>query len=98
MIARLKKSFKAQGFNYIIDIIKTILLVPFFLSNWGLETYGNYLSCLSFLALLMSFDNGFGIYVSNEYNLLFHKDVNKARHLISSALKAVILSSIIQTF
>ena len=46
----------------------------------------------------MSFDNGFGIYVSNEYNLLFHKDVNKARHLISSALKAVILSSIIQTF
>lgn len=97
MITRLKKSFAAQGLTYSIDLVKTILLVPFFITNWGLESYGSYLTSLSFLALLMSLDNGFGLYVSNEYNLLYHKDVKKAKQLISSAFKVVILSNLIQT-
>ncbi len=97
MINRLIKSFAAQTITFALDLIKTILLVPFFLSNWGLETYGSYISCFSFLALLMSLDNGFGMYVSNEYNLLYHKNVSKAKLLISSALKVVILSNLIQT-
>lgn len=97
MITRLIKSFAAQGLNYSIDLIKTILLVPFFISNWGLESYGSYLTTLSFLALLMSIDNGFGLYVSNNYNLLFHNDEFKAKKQISSAFKALILSNTIQT-
>ena len=98
MIDRLIKAFSAQGLTFGLDFIKTILLVPFFISNWGVDLYGSYLTCLSLLALFMSLDNGFSLYISNEYNLLFHKDLIKAKQLISSAIKVVVFSNILQCF
>jgi O-antigen/teichoic acid export membrane protein len=98
LINRLLKSGSVQGLHLVLTIGQNILLVPIWLNYWGVEEYGRYIACFSLFTLLMSLDNGFGNFFTNEYNIRFHKGRDNIEKMLSSSLRVVFLSNLIQIF
>ncbi len=57
--------------NRAIRILEQLLLVPFFLSNWGPEYYGEWLTISIIPSVLAFSDLGFGTAVSNNFVLAY---------------------------
>jgi O-antigen/teichoic acid export membrane protein len=93
---RLLKSGSVQGLHLVLTIGQNILLVPIWLKHWGLEEYGRYIACFSLYSLLLSLDNGFGLFFTNEYNIKFHSDKRGLKAFLSSGLIIVMASSLMQ--
>ncbi|MFT4803170.1 MAG: O-antigen/teichoic acid export membrane protein [Salibacteraceae bacterium] len=93
---RLLKSGSVQGLHLVLTIVQNIFLLPFFISFWGHEKYGEWLTLYSIFNLLMALDNGFGQYFSNEFNRLYHENIDSARNLLGSSLRVTFISTFAQ--
>jgi O-antigen/teichoic acid export membrane protein len=69
-----------------LNIIYSLLLVPFFLKYWGDIKYGYFLMAYAFIQLLRTLDNGHQLYVGNEFNKYYHTDTGKAYKILSSSV------------
>ena len=71
-------------------ICQSILLVPLFLKGWGPEKYGLWASLFALISLLHAITVGFQTYAGNEFGKIYHLDINKARGVLGSALRAIL--------
>ena len=91
----LKGTF-AKTVQLSLTFVFHIALVPVFLTFWGAEKYGIWLTVYSLYELLMALDFGHGSYISNEFNKLYHSDKEKARKVLGSAVLVAFLSGLLE--
>ncbi len=73
--------------NKVVRILEQLLLVPFFLSIWGPEYYGEWLTISIIPSVLAFSDLGFGTAVSNAFVLSYSKgDKRKASNIYITGL------------
>ena len=73
--------------NKVVRIFEQLLLVPFFLSIWGPEYYGEWLTISIIPGVLAFSDLGFGTAVSNAFVLTYSKgDKNRASNIFMTGL------------
>ena len=80
----------------VIRILDQLLLVPFFLTAWGAEYYGEWLT-LSIIPTILAFSNfGFGTAVGNSFVLAYTAgDKQKAANLRKSGIFVIFCSIVI---
>mgnify|MGYP003972606827 FL=1 len=78
--------------NIPIQIISTLFIIPLFISIYGAETYGAWISILSIVALFLFFDLGFGVPFTNEIKNGANDD------FISSIFYLILILSIFAAF
>jgi O-antigen/teichoic acid export membrane protein len=82
------RTFKgtAIGFlSFLISIIHSVVLVPFFLTYWGETKYGQFLGIFAALQLLRTLDTGHQVFIGNRFNLEYHHNKEQAYKTLSSS-------------
>src|SRR5580704_12651281 len=64
--------------NFLSIAAQNLLIVPVFLSFWGKERYGIWLSLAAAQAILQTINNAHQGYVGNELNKIIHRRDTKA--------------------
>lgn len=82
----IRKNIVLNGFanvgQRIVTIANQLLLVPFFLTAWGTEYYGEWLTLCTIPSVLMFSDMGFGTSASNAFVLAYSdKNYQKAANI-----------------
>lgn len=86
----------ASGLSVVLSIALQLLSVPICLRFWGNETYGLWLAIFAVFSVIRTLDSGFGGYVGNEINLLYHKDQVALRKTLASGLAGAVVLGAIQ--
>lgn len=63
-----------SGSKFFLNLIRSIFLVPIFISVWSEESYSFWIIIMSFQALLQTLNLGYVQYLGNKINLKFHKN------------------------
>ncbi len=71
--------------SFFINVIQSILLVPFFLTYWGEVKYGQFIGIYAFIQLMRTLDAGHQTFIGNQFNLLYHRDRKKAHETLASS-------------
>lgn len=87
----------AGGLQFFLTILNSIALVPFFLTYWGKEKYGIWVSILAFTSLLKTFDLGHQNFVGNEFQRFFHTEKEKAKIVLGSGVRIALLLGFLET-
>ena len=81
--------------NRVVKILEQLLLVPFFLSIWGAEYYGEWLTISMIPSVLAFSDLGFGTAVSNSFVLTYALgDKKKSADIYHTGLVIITLTII----
>ncbi len=76
--SRLLKGALANGFGLLVIVVNQLLSVPFLLSFWGTNLYGEWLLLSAIPAYLSISDLGFGTVAANEMSMLVAKGDRKS--------------------
>jgi O-antigen/teichoic acid export membrane protein len=83
-----------NGASTLLTMIFQFVAVPVCLKYWGAQSYGKWLALFSAFMLLRSLDGGYGNYVGNKLNYLYHKSMSSLReHLASAAIGVAVTGS-----
>jgi O-antigen/teichoic acid export membrane protein len=93
---RAAKVSLVNGVSTILAIFFQLVSVPVCLHFWGKEKYGNWLALLSAYMLIRGLDAGYGAFVGNKLNYLYHKDTGALRKHLSSAVYGICAVSFLQ--
>jgi O-antigen/teichoic acid export membrane protein len=93
---RAAKVSLVNGISTILAVGFQMVSVPVCLHYWGKETYGSWLALLSAYLLLRGLDGGYGAFVGNKLNLLYHRNTLALREHLSSAVFGVVVISFLQ--
>lgn len=74
---RVFSGFIANGYGQGVTIFSQIILVPFFISSWGIQQYGDWLILIALPMYLSLSDMGFSTSTANEMCMLAGKDRDK---------------------
>src|SRR5271157_1011054 len=85
-----------NGISTILAVGIQLVSVPVCLHYWGKETYGSWLALLSAYLLLRGLDGGYGIYVGNKLNYLYHQNTGALREHLSSAVFGIVVIGVLQ--
>jgi len=83
--SRTFKSTISGAILFLVNSLQSILLVPLFLSFWGKEKYGIWLSIISFISLIKTIEIGHQNYVGNEFNKWFFLDKKAAYKILGAS-------------
>ncbi len=84
-----------NGISTLLSIAFQLLSVPICLKYWGKDTYGSWLTLYASFMLIRSLNTGYGNYVGNKINVLYHQDQQALReHMASSIIGIAIISAI----
>ena len=76
--------------NRIVRILEQLLLVPFFLTEWGAAYYGEWLTITIIPSVLAFSDLGFGTAVSNNFVLSYSKgDKNETANIYKTGIVVI---------
>lgn len=84
----------ASVLQKIVKVFQQLLLVPFFISSWGAEYYGEWITLTIIPSILALSDFGFGSAASNTFVLKFAAGLKKEAKNISKAGLVVITGAI----
>lgn len=76
------KNVIANGLQKLIRVIDQLLLIPFFVSSWGIERYGEWVTLTIIPSILMFSDFGIGTATSNSFILKYAKNEFKEAAII----------------
>lgn len=93
---RLLKTTSVSWLSTIIAIVMQLISVPICLSYWGKSGYGAWLALSAAYTIMRTIDGGFTAFVGNKLNILYHKDINEMRRVLSSAILGVLILGVIQ--
>src|SRR5208282_2839227 len=93
---RAAKVSLVNGISTILAVGFQLVSVPICLHYWGKETYGSWLALLSAYMLLRGLDSGYGAYVGNKLNYLYHHNTRALREHLSSAVFGIAAISLLQ--
>ena len=93
---RAAKVSLVNGISTILTAVFQLVSVPVCLHYWGKETYGGWLALLSAYMLLRGMDGGYGTFVGNKLNLLYHQNTPALREHLSSAVFGIAAISLLQ--
>jgi len=93
---RAAKVSLVNGVSTILGIAFQLISVPVCLHFWGKEEYGSWLALFSAFMLLRGLDGGYGAYVGNKLNYLYHRDPAALREHLSSAVYGIVIISTLQ--
>jgi O-antigen/teichoic acid export membrane protein len=93
---RAAKVSLVNGISTILAVGFQLVSVPVCLHYWGKETYGSWLALLSAYLLLRGLDGGYGAFVGNKLNLLYHQNIPALREHLSSALFGIVAIGVLQ--
>ena len=82
--------------SFSIIFVQNILIIPIFLTYWGKERYGLWLSMMALYSLMQAIDTGHQTYVGNEICKLYHTNIYKLREVVASSIKIAILIGIVE--
>ncbi|MCP4970938.1 MAG: hypothetical protein GY932_10130, partial [Arcobacter sp.] len=88
MSRKLFKSFGYKAVHIIVLVLYSLLLIPILLNYWDLKVYGAWIALYAFFNLIQVLEFGHGTFVGNEFNRIVHTQVDKAKALLGSALRA----------
>ncbi len=71
---------------FVLNFAQNIVLVPFFLQNWGQEKYGLWISIFSLITLVKTIDLGHQNFVGNELTKLFFINPDQTKKLLNSSI------------
>jgi O-antigen/teichoic acid export membrane protein len=80
--------------GFFVGIIRSILLVPLFLTHWDKQSYGFWLLIFNFYALSIYTVEGYSRYTVNEYTKKYFVDQNEAYRYFGSGLKTLLFLSV----
>ena len=80
----------------VLSIAFQLISVPVCFHYWGKETYGSWLALLSAYMLLRGLDAGYGAFVGNKMNLLYHKSIGALREHLASAVVGTTVIGLLQ--
>lgn len=83
---RAAKVSMVNGLSTILAVGFQLVSVPVCLRYWGKESYGTWLALFSAFMLLRSLDGGFGAFVGNKLNYLYHQNTRDLRVHLASAV------------
>ncbi|MCM3544956.1 lipopolysaccharide biosynthesis protein [Priestia megaterium] len=95
--SRILRGISANMLNQLINILNKLALVPFFISNWGTRTYGEWLVVTSVVSYLALTDMGGTNYIINKLTQSFSMNREKEfrRVLKTGVTIFLILSTLI---
>jgi O-antigen/teichoic acid export membrane protein len=79
-----------------LTFVQSILLVPILISNWGTEKYGIYLNIFAFIQILRTLDFGHQNFIGNEFNREYHRNKDRASHLLTSSIRMAIMLGFVE--
>jgi O-antigen/teichoic acid export membrane protein len=86
----------ANGISTILAVAIQLISVPVCLRYWGKESYGTWLALQSAYLLLRGLDSGYGAYVGNKLNYLYHQNISAMRAHLSSAVFGIVIIGVLQ--
>lgn len=97
---RILSGFIANGYSQGVTIFSQIVLVPFFIANWGVQQYGDWLILIALPMYISLSDMGFSTTASNEMCMLSGKGREKEvlTTFVSSWYLSVGLASALSIF
>jgi O-antigen/teichoic acid export membrane protein len=95
---RLIKGSLYELVNFILIIVKGVILLPLILSYWSSQKFGIYIAALSFIELCKIFDVGFQMYVRNLINYTYHIDFEKSKSILGSGIIFSFVLGLIEFF
>jgi len=87
---RIFSGFIANGYSQGVTIFSQIVLVPFFISNWGVQQYGDWLILIALPMYISLSDMGFSTSAANEMCMLAGK--NRDKEVITTFVSSWYLS------
>jgi len=93
---RAAKVSLANGISTVLAVGIQLVSVPVCLRYWGKESYGTWLALQSAYLLLRGLDSGYGAYVGNKLNYLYHQSIRALRGHLSSAVFGIAIISLLQ--
>lgn len=96
MSKKLYKSFGYKAVEIVVHTLLSLLLIPILLNYWDLEVYGSWIAIYAFYNLLQVIEFGHSVYVGNEINRIVHAQLEEAKIVLGSALRANFLIGLIQ--
>jgi hypothetical protein len=96
MKERLLKGSVFELINFILIMIKGVVIIPVILSNWTSTKYALLISILSFVELTKLLNVGYQIYVRNSINNIYHQDLEKAKYYLGSGVRFAFILGIFE--
>jgi O-antigen/teichoic acid export membrane protein len=93
---RIAKVSAVTGFSTVLSIGMQLVSVPVCLRYWGNDTYGTWLALFAAFTLLRTVDGGYIGFVGNKLNMLYHKDEQKLKLTLASAVWGVVILGVLQ--
>jgi len=92
MITRLLLGMSANLIGQLINLAQRLLLVPLFISAWGVNTYSDWLQLTSLAAYFTLLDMGGQIYIINRLTQVFAvRDIHKFREYLHTGMLIFLL-------
>ena len=79
------------GIRFVLNIIKSLAIVPIFLSIWDEKLYSYWLIILSIQMLIQTVNLGYLQYIGNEINLQFHTHKENSYGVVARSRKVIFL-------
>src|SRR5260370_27420766 len=96
IVRRLTQGLAASVIGQVLGLGMQILLVPLFVSAWGVDVYGEWLLLSSFAGYLFLADAGASVYIVNRLTQAFAlDDLASLRRVLHSGLQLFIVGSLI---
>lgn len=92
---RIFSGFIANGYSQGVTIFSQVILVPFFISNWGIQLYGDWLILTALPMYIALSDMGFSSAAASQMCMLAGK--NRSKEVITTFVSAWYLSILLAT-
>lgn len=83
----IRKNFLASGFGFSVQLCNQILIVPFFLTLWGVEEYGDWILLTAIANIFGMTDAGLNSVTQNRFSIDYaQKKYETCRSLLTNNL------------
>lgn len=83
------------GIRYVMVFVKSILLLPLILTYCDNDFYTSWILLAAANGLLLGVYDGYIRYVTNNYNLHFHQEIEKATRILGSGIRLATVLSVL---
>lgn len=88
----IRKNFLASGFGFSVQLCNQILIVPFFLTLWGVEEYGDWILLTAIANIFGMTDAGLNSVTQNRFSIDYaQKKYETCRSLLTNNLLLIFL-------
>src|SRR5688572_28326079 len=84
-----KRAFNGTIIGFIsmaVNVVYSIVLVPFFLTYWGDIKYGHFIGIYALIQLMRTLDAGHQSFIGNKFILYFHSNPLEAKRVLGSSI------------